>query len=148
MVILATMLVFSESLRAGPVKVEENIVIAEKSAIKASHAWVRAMPPGSAMTAAYLTLENTSDKPLKVISVSSPQANDCSIHETVIEKGINRMREVKYLSIPAHQSVTLSPGGLHIMIMGMNRPLKKGALFPIVFKYSDGSLLQVEALIK
>lgn len=143
--VLAIILVFSEALGASPLK---KVDIAENSAIKVSHAWVRAMPPGSMMTAAYLILENTSDKLLKVISVSSPQANDCSIHKTVIEKGFNRMREVKYLSIPAHQSVTLAPGGLHIMIMGMTKPLKKGSLFPIVITYDDGSLQHVNALIK
>ncbi len=145
---LAIILLFSISLQAHAHKVVKSAAIIENSVIKVSHAWVRAMPPGSVMTAAYLRLQNTSDRPVKVISVNSPQANDCSIHKTVIEKGFNRMREVKYLSIPAHQSVSLSPGGLHIMIMGMNKPLKKGTLFPIVLKYDNGSLQHVNALIK
>lgn len=84
-------------------------------ALKFEQAWVRATPPGAMMTAGFGRLENHSDYPLEITAYSSPEYFDVSLHQTVLENGISRMREVPGLSIPPHGEVKFAPGGYHLM---------------------------------
>jgi copper(I)-binding protein len=49
------------------------------------------------------------------------------------------MHPVSRLPIPAHGSVTLKPGGYHLMLLGLHRPLVAGQHFPIVVRFADGT---------
>jgi len=80
-------------------------------------AWVRAMPPGSMMTAGFGRLVNISDTELEVTGYASPQFGDVSLHQTVLEDGVSRMNEVPALNIPAGAEIELAPGGYHLMLM-------------------------------
>ena len=80
-------------------------------------AWVRATPPGVKVTAGFGRLVNHMDAKLEIRAYTSPAYGDVSLHETVIEDGISRMREVPILSIPAGDEVELAPGGYHLMLM-------------------------------
>ncbi len=77
-------------------------------------AWVRAMPPGTMMTAGFGRLVNHTDHQLEITAYTSPAYSDVSLHETVIENGVSRMREVHGLSIPPGGEVELAPGSYHI----------------------------------
>jgi len=80
-------------------------------------AWVRAMPPGSMMTAGFGRLVNISDAELNITGYSSPQFDDVSLHQTVLEDGVSRMNEVPALKISAGAEINLTPGGYHLMFM-------------------------------
>ncbi len=112
-----------------------------------SDGWVRAMPPGSYMTAAYLSLENNAEESLKLISITSSAAKDCSIHETVIEDGMSRMHQLNAIELPPSTKISLQPGGMHIMLMELNKPLIKGESFPLQLEFSDGSVKKIELKI-
>ena len=116
--------------------------------VKVNDSWVREMPPGMGMTAAYLTLENESEKKLVLTSISSTAAADCSIHKTEIKDGMSRMVEIQNLAIDPKQSLTMQPGGIHIMLMDLSKPLKKGEKFPLQLNFSDGSSQLIEAVIE
>lgn len=73
--------------------------------------------PGRHMSAGYLVLYNNTDEPIRITSVTSPQFGVVEMHETRIEDGISRMRELDELVVPAHGSVTLERGGKHLMLM-------------------------------
>ena len=85
-------------------------------------AWVRAMPPGSMMTAGFGRLVNNSAVDLKITAYASPQFADVSLHQTVLEDGMSRMQEVPALQIPAGSEIDLEPGGHHLMFM---QPIEK-----------------------
>ncbi|MCH7506132.1 MAG: copper chaperone PCu(A)C [Proteobacteria bacterium] len=80
-------------------------------------AWVRATPPGAMNTAGYGRLVNHTDLKLEITAFTSPDYADVSLHETVIENDVSRMREVPGLSIPPGGEVELAPGGYHLMLM-------------------------------
>jgi copper(I)-binding protein len=80
-------------------------------------AWVRPIPPGSMMTAGFGRLVNNSEADMEISSYSSPQFGDVSLHRTVVEDGLSRMKEVPVLSIPSGSEVELNPGGYHLMLM-------------------------------
>jgi len=91
------------------------------------HAWARATPAGAKVAGGYLTVENKGATPDKLMGGSSRAAGKVEVHETAMNNGVATMRPVKEgLSIPPGQSVTLAPGGYHLMMTELNGPLKKG----------------------
>lgn len=80
-------------------------------------AWVRAMPPGSMMTAGFGRMVNNGDVPIQISAISSPQFGDVSLHRTVLEEGVSRMKEVHDLGIAPGSELELAPGGYHLMLM-------------------------------
>ena len=63
--------------------------------------------PGRHMSAAYLVLANNTNDDTRITRVSSPQFGSVQIHETTIEDGVARMRELEALIVPAGGSLTL-----------------------------------------
>ena len=86
-------------------------------ALDFEEAWVRATPPGAMMTAGFGRLVNHTDLELEITAYTSPSHGDVSLHQTVIENGVSRMKEVPGLSIPPGGEVELAPGGYHLMLM-------------------------------
>ena len=73
--------------------------------------------PGRHMSAGFFRLSNNTDADIRITRVTSPQFGAVEIHETTIEDGIARMRELDELLVPARGSVTLERGGKHLMLM-------------------------------
>jgi periplasmic copper chaperone A len=94
-------------------------------------AWVRATVPAQTSTGAFMTLTSTEDA--KVVAAKSPAAKTTEIHESMVMGGVNHMHEVEALELPAGKPVALKPGGHHVMLTGLARPLKAGERVPIAF---------------
>ena len=94
--------------------------------IEISEPWARETPQGAPNGALYLTISNEGDRDDRLLSVATEHASHAGIHSTSEEDGMMRMRSVEALSIPAHEKISLAPGGLHIMLMGLNKELVKG----------------------
>ena len=73
--------------------------------------------PGRHISAGFLVLTNNTDSDVRITHVTSPQFGAVEIHETTVEDGIARMRELDGLVVPAHGSITLERGGKHLMLM-------------------------------
>ena len=73
--------------------------------------------PGRHMSAGFLVLTNNTDEAIHITGAMSPQFESVEIHETTVENGISRMRELEELIVPANGSVTLERGGKHLMLM-------------------------------
>ena len=69
------------------------------------------------------------------------------IHETVIQDGIARMRHVDRLKIPQGHSISFEPGGLHIMLINLEKRLLAGETFPITFNFQRSGKLSVIARV-
>ncbi len=97
-------------------------------------AWLRAVPPGVAMTAGYARFDNTSRQTVEIVGMQSDAFARIEIHQTVVEDSISRMRPVTGLALPDGQSVQLEPGGLHLMLMRPSRLLRPGDTVEIRFQ--------------
>lgn len=93
------------------------------------------------MSAGYLSFTNNSKDVISISHVVSPEFEDVEIHESLLEDGVAKMRRIEELSIPARSSVSLQPGGKHLMLM---RPT--GALDTVSLSFYSGDtlLLSVE----
>ena len=106
--------------------------------------WARATAPSAPAGGGFLTITNTGPTPDRLISARSPAANMVQIHQMKMEGNVMRMREVdKGLEIPPGKSVTLAPGGYHLMMMGLKAPLKEGTQVPVTLVFEKAGSIDV-----
>lgn len=106
------------------------------SPLEISRPWSRATPPGATTGAGYLAIANPGKTPDRLVGGSTPVAAKLEIHEMSMTGGVMRMRPVAGgLVIGAGQTVTLKPGGYHLMLIGLKRPLKAGESVPVTLTF-------------
>jgi periplasmic copper chaperone A len=113
-------------------------------------AWVRSTPPNRTVTAAYLGIRNNSGESRRMTGAASPVAGRVELHTHVHDprSGMMQMRHVEAIELPAGETVRLAPGGLHIMLMDLDRDLQPGATVPMTLEFDDGSRLELEAPVR
>jgi periplasmic copper chaperone A len=110
-----------------------------------SDAYVRAVPPGQPNSASFMTVKNSSGSDHALVGGSSPAAEVVELHTHTMEDGMMRMRQVERIDLPAGKDVTLKPGGLHVMLIGLKQKLIPGEKVPLTLKFEDGSEVAVDA---
>jgi hypothetical protein len=116
-------------------------------ALTAADAWIRATP-GADVAAAYLTLTNTGTTPVTVIGARSSAAAMAMIHESQLIGTQSTMRPRETLTLAPRQTLRFAPGGLHVMLHGLTRPLKPGDEVTLVLLLKDGGTLEVVAHVR
>jgi periplasmic copper chaperone A len=116
----------------------------EKGDVQVRHPWSRATPPGAKLAVGYMEIRNRGAKLDRVIGASTPLARKVEMHVTTHEDGVARMREVKAFEVPAGQRVEMRPGGSHLMLVDIVRPLAKGERIPLVLRFEHAGELAVE----
>lgn len=106
--------------------------------------WARATPGGAKIGGAYLELKAAAGAGDRLVSAASTAAGTVEIHEHVNEGGVMKMRRVDGLAVPAGGSVTLKPGGYHLMLMDLKRPLKQGDKLQLTLTFEKAGTLSVE----
>lgn len=115
--------------------------------VSASQAWVRVNAPSQKMTAAYMVIQASQADSLISASVSDQVAAETTLHKTVTEGGMTEMKPVD--AIPVGKGVTqLKPGGYHVMLEGLKRPIKAGEEVKITLNFQKGGQVQAEAMGK
>ena len=109
--------------------------------LEVSDAWARATPAKAENGVAYLTIRTPT--PDRLVSVSSPVAKKAELHTMEMAGMVMKMRPLAGLDIPAGQSVTLKPGGEHIMLMGLNGRLREGQSFPLTLTFEKAGAREV-----
>ncbi|HNC53051.1 MAG TPA: copper chaperone PCu(A)C [Accumulibacter sp.] len=94
--------------------------------------WVRGTVSGQMATGAFL--EITSQSGAVLVGATTPVAGVTEIHEMKMEGSVMQMRPVPRLELPAGKTVVLAPGGYHVMLMDLKRPLKKGEVVPLTLR--------------
>jgi copper(I)-binding protein len=127
-----------------------GIAVAETTAdgITISDPYVRAVPPGQPNSASFMTVTNAGGSDHALVGGSSPAAKVVELHTHTMEGGMMRMRQVEKIDLPAGKEVTLKPGGLHVMLIGLKQNLTPGENVPLTLKFEDGSELTVDAPVR
>jgi copper(I)-binding protein len=112
--------------------------------VEVKGAWVRGMVESQQATGAFMSI--TSKAPARLVAAQSPAAPVVELHQTTMEGGVMRMRPVEAIELPAGKAVELKPGGYHVMLMQVPRPLKEGDTVPVtlVVEGKDGKRQTVE----
>jgi copper(I)-binding protein len=118
--------------------------------ITVDDAWARATAPGQENGSVGMVI--TSQKEARLIAVSSTAAANSEIHTMTMDSGVMKMRQIEDLPLPAKQAVKLGPGGEHLMLIGLKKPLKEGDMVTLTLtvQYADKRTekIKVNALVK
>ena len=107
--------------------------------------WARATPKGASSGAAYMTITNTGKTPDKVSCVSSDASAECQIHTMTMDNGVMQMRPVEGgLEIKPGETVTLKPGGFHMMLVNLKHPLEQGNTIKATLKFDSAGSVDVD----
>lgn len=101
----------------------------------ASDAWARATAPGVDVGAAYMTIEGgpVADR---LVAASTPRAAMVHLHTVVDDAGVAKMRPLEGIDVPAGGRVELVPKGMHLMLMGLGKPLVAGETFTLTLRFA------------
>lgn len=117
--------------------------------IEIAHPWARATPKGASVGGGYLKLTNTGSAADRLTSASADVAGRAEIHEMATVDGVMRMRPLaKGLEIKPGQSVELTPGGSHIMFMGLKQPLQQGQRVKGTLTFEKAGTVDVEYAVE
>ena len=113
--------------------------------LEIGHPWTRATAPTAPTGGGFLTVTNKGATPDKLISAKSAAAETVQIHEMKMDGNVMRMRELdKGLEIPPGATVTLKPGGYHIMFMELKAPFAKDTKIPVTLVFEKSGSIDIE----
>jgi copper(I)-binding protein len=115
-----------------------------KGDLHVRHPWTRATPPGAKVAVGFLEIRNSGNEPDRVVGASTPHAERVELHVMMREGDVMKMRGVQSFEVPARQRLTLRPGGPHLMIIGLKRPLAKGEQIPLTLRFERGGEVRIE----
>jgi periplasmic copper chaperone A len=142
-----TLPVSRRALLAAALLTLASPVSAASGAISVAGAWSRPAAAG-VNGAGYLTIVNAGRTPDTLVAVSSPVAARVTLHATKMSGGVMSMRPLADLAIPAGSTVALAPGGRHLMLEGLKRPLKVGDRFPVTLSFVHAGRMTVTFAVR
>lgn len=110
----------------------------DSTAITVSQAWVRALPPTQANTAAYLVIDNRGEAAVRIVGASSDIAERVEFHTTREVDGYQRMEQLQQLELASGHRLELAPGGAHLMLLGLQRMPVEGEQVQLCLRLDSG----------
>ncbi len=133
---LATLvLTLATPVRAEDIKAGDLVI---------SQSWSRATPGGAKVGGGYLTIANKGTAPDRLIGGTSDVADKVEVHEMSMANGVMTMRALDGgLTIEPGKTVSLAPGGLHLMLLGLKAPLKQGQAVPVTLTFEKAGAVKL-----
>ncbi len=105
------------------------IPVAYAQEVSVKDAWIRGTVQGQSATGAFMELTGKSNA--RLVGVASPAAKSVEVHNMKVESGVMKMFPVDGIDLPAGKPVKLAPGGYHVMLMDLQKPLNAGDRVPL-----------------
>jgi periplasmic copper chaperone A len=109
--------------------------------------WTRAAGQG-ATGAGFLSISNRGAAADRLLSATTPAARAVELHTMLRDGDVMRMRAVEAVEIPPGQTVALRPGGLHMMLVGLSRPLREGETVPVTLRFERAGEVRVDLAVQ
>lgn len=116
--------------------------------ITVQNAWLREAPPTLKVMAAYLDIENSSDKELILVSAESAEFERIEFHLSQIKNSGARMQQQERIVIPANTTFTFRSGSYHLMLFNNAVPMREGKITSIKFTFENGETHTFDAAVK
>ena len=129
---ITTALLFVATVAAFTAHAQKSV--AEPS-LKIFDVWAKTTVPGGSVSAAYMHIKSA--KPLKLVKAESSLTNTVELHDMKMKDGVMEMKAVEAIVIPANKLVDLKPGGFHIMLIKISKPINKGDEVPLILTFEN-----------
>lgn len=110
--------------------------------------YARAVVASQLNSGVYMTLSNSGQADHAIVKISGTVARAVEMHGHLNDNGILRMRPVAKITIPAGGETRLQPGGMHVMLIGLNQTLEAGGVVHLELTFEDGSRKIIRAPVK
>jgi copper(I)-binding protein len=110
--------------------------------------WVRSMPPGAEVTAAYGQLMNHGDQPVMLSGITSEVGTEAQMHDVIADGDQRRMVQLTSVEIAPHETLVFAPGGRHIMLLNVTSPPAEGTSVEICAVSAAGSKACTQAPVQ
>ncbi len=110
--------------------------------------WARATAPQARAGAAFMTLTNQGTADDRLIAAEAEVSEVTELHTHINDDGIMRMREVPAIEVPADGAAVLAPGGLHVMFIGLTRPLIAGETLALTLRFERAGSVTVAVPVR
>lgn len=126
---------FAHGVEIGPLKIQ--------------HPWTRATPKGATVAGGFMVIKNSGNVDDRLVAAMVDGVSKTEIHEMKMNNGIMSMRPLNNgIVIPAGQTVTLKPGDLHLMMLGLQAPLLQGAYIKGRLTFEKAGTVEVEFAVE
>ena len=133
--------VLSAALAASPAFAHDYTV----GSLKIDHPWARATPKGASVGGGYMKITNNGTAPDRLVGGSTDISNSFEVHEMTMDGGVMKMRPVAGgIEIKPGETVTLDPGGYHVMLIGLKDQLKQGSRFKATLEFAKAGKVDVD----
>jgi len=116
--------------------------------VEVKEPYARATPVNTPNSAAFMTLENKTNKDVSLIEVTSDIAQATELHISDVKDGVRKMYKVEKVDIPANSITILKPGSFHVMFIGLKKALEVGETIDINLKFSNDTTQTIKAEVK
>ena len=116
--------------------------------LEISEAWVRALPPTQSNTAAYLTVVNKGAAVAVINGASAELAGRAELHNSVMVDGYMRMEQLQGLTVAPGETVSLAPGGIHLMLLELSRMPVAGESARLCLDLASGDTACTDAAVR
>ena len=116
--------------------------------IEVKDSWGRTSPQAAGNDAFYLTLDNDGEADT-LVAATTDACGTVELHTTVMEDGVMKMQMVEGgIAITSNGSVSLEPGGLHVMCIDRQVDFVAGAKLNLTLDYETAESETVEIEIR
>jgi copper(I)-binding protein len=115
----------------------------EEVSVSVRDAWVRETPPGIAMMAGYMVLQNNTSRSQVLVAARSSGFETVTIHRTIAKESMTGMEHAPKIEVLPNASLLFAPGGYHLMLLNPKRTLRAGDRVDITLEFRGGLVLPV-----
>lgn len=112
-------------------------IVEPPSPVTITNAWAKTTVPGGKVSAAYMDIKSTA--PVKLVKVETSIAGNTEIHNMSMKDGVMEMKAVEAIEVPPNKTVSLKPGGYHVMLMMLAASIAKGDTVPLKLTFEGES---------
>jgi copper(I)-binding protein len=120
----------------------------QEAALEISDPWAPPTPGGVDVSGGYLSIANATAEDDRLLAAASPRAERVEVHEMTMDGAVMRMRRVESLAAPAGETVTMAPGGLHLMFFGVTEPFTEGEQIPVTLTFERAGEVEISLTVR
>lgn len=110
--------------------------------------WARATAPSAKVGATYFVVRNKGHEVDTLIRVESPLATKAEMHTSVMHGDLMKMEKLDSVEVTTHSPLVFEPGGHHVMLMGLDKPLVEGDSFPLTLVFDKAGPVEVTVAVR